>query len=179
MRQGARGTGKTMISAGIELVEVQDAHKVALRNGKAELRRLLGVSIPDRWPQFLEAFEPSRQRAPGKWPGYFFICPPERSLVGNGGFAGPPNADGEVEIGYEIAPQFRNRGFATTAVEGILKIAFSREQVQAVIAHTLPEENASSAVLKKCGFSLVAEMAHSGLDLVWRWRLFRPDAKAV
>lgn len=103
----------------------------------------------------------------------FFLCPSERALVGNGGFAEPLDDAGEVEIGYEIAPQFRNRGFATAAVGEILKYAFSMTEVQSVVAHTLSEENASTAVLKKVDFSFVAEVPHPEVSTIWRWRITR------
>ena len=93
--------------------------------------------------------------------------------MGNGGFAGPPSETGEVEIGYEIAPQFENRGFATAAVKEMLKYAFSQPEVQAVVAHTLAEENASNAVLRKAGLSFVAEVPNPEVGSVWRWRISR------
>jgi ribosomal-protein-alanine N-acetyltransferase len=83
--------------------------------------------------------------------------PPE--LVGWGGFKGPPQA-GVVELGYEIAECRRDRGIATAAV-------------RAVIAHTLPQRNASNRVLEKVGFAFDDETLEDG-DVVWRFVLTRP-----
>lgn len=36
-------------------------------------------------------------------------------------------------------------------------------------AHTLPERNASTRVLEKCGFTLVGEVVDPDDGVVWRW----------
>lgn len=159
----------------IRLVRVHPAHKLALQQGRNHLQQLLDVSIPDDWPQFPEAFVPSEneQVPANKWGAYFFVFPAARALVGNGGFYGPPNEDGEIEIGYEIALQYHNRGFATLAVQTMLELAFSEPEIKSVIATTLSEENASNAVLKKVGMSFVAELPNSEVGSVWLWRKLR------
>ena len=48
-----------------------------------------------------------------------------------------------------------------------------------MIAHTLPERNASNRVLEKVGFHLDGEAAEGG-ELVWRFRMSRPiDAAPI
>ena len=49
--------------------------------------------------------------------------------MGSGGFKGNPLGGG-VEIGYEIARVFRNRGLATEAVEGMISLAFSFPEIE-------------------------------------------------
>ena len=159
----------------IELLIVEEKHKVALQSGKQDLSALLGVSVPDAWPQFPEAFVPSASvvGTDSKWPAYFFIDCEQGSLVGNGGYFGAPNEAGEVEIGYEIAPEFRERGFATAAARALVDFAFSQPEVTVVMAHTLAETNASNAVLKKLGMVFVAEQPNPEVGMVWEWRLSR------
>jgi hypothetical protein len=74
---------------------------------------------------------------------------------------------------YEIAPGFQNKGYATAAARSLLALAFSREEVSAVVAHTLAQENASNAVLKKIGMSLLAELPNPELGKVWKWGIRR------
>jgi RimJ/RimL family protein N-acetyltransferase len=90
------------------------------------------------------------------------------ALVGWGGFKGPPS-DGVVELGYEIAPGFRERGLATAAVGQMVAEAFAAPEVQSVIAHTLPEPGPSTRVLEKSGFDRDGE----GPESTWRYRLER------
>jgi hypothetical protein len=40
-----------------------------------------------------------------------------------------------------------------------------------VFAQTLPEENASTAILKKLGFTLVGSVQHPDDGTVWEWEL--------
>jgi len=41
--------------------------------------------------------------------------------------------------------------------------------VRLIRAHTLPEPNASTRVLQKCGFEQVGEVTDAEDGLVWRW----------
>lgn len=155
---------------------VTQAHKRALQQGRAALEALLGLPLPESWPEFPEAFVPDTvpPEAEPAWPGFFFLAGPTPwALVGNGGFAGPPTAQGVVEIGYEIAPSCRNRGYATAAARELVQLAFERPGIHAVVAHTLAAPNASNAVLQKLGMVFTAELPNPEVGRVWRWELTR------
>ncbi len=158
----------------VHLIPVLSRHKNALQQGRNLLAELLDVRLPDGWPEFPEAFASNTANAPepSSWPSYFFVSQQDRAVVGNGGFAGVP-VDGEVEIGYEIAPEFRNQGFATAAVASLLAIAFAHPEIKSVIAHTLAETNASNAVLVKSGFQYSGEFPNAEVGKIWRWRIAR------
>jgi [ribosomal protein S5]-alanine N-acetyltransferase len=101
----------------LHLLPVERIHKQAFSSGKSKLATLLNVTVPENWPQFPEAFAlPEEAREANSrskdWPGFFFIHFKDKALVGNGGFTGLPDESGMVEIGYEIAPEYWNRGFA-------------------------------------------------------------------
>lgn len=96
-----------------------------------------------------------------------------RRLVGNGGFVARPDTNGEVEIGYEIAPAFRCRGLATAAARALLAHAFADGEVTAVVAHTLAEPGPSDAVLRKIGMSKVGESIDTEVGVIWRWAIPR------
>lgn len=94
-------------------------------------------------------------------------------LVGCGGFKGAPR-DGAVELGYAVAPPWRERGVASTAVRAMLAEAWADTEVQAVIAHTLAEPDASVRVLEKAGFARDGEIEDPDVGAAWRRRLARP-----
>jgi RimJ/RimL family protein N-acetyltransferase len=55
----------------------------------------------------------------------------------------------------------------------MLAEAFADPGVTAVIAHTLPERNASNRVLEKAGFRFAGPEVEGGEE-VWRFQLDRP-----
>lgn len=159
-----------------QLITVELPHLQAFAQGKASLGEILQVSVPESWPMFPEAFslpsEPSdAARLPDEWGGYFFIDPQERVLVGNGGFKGAPDASGSVEIGYEIASEYWNRGYATEIVGGMLDFAFAHADVKTVMAHTLGKPNASNNVLQKVGMTFVSEIVDPDDGPIWQWQI--------
>ncbi len=93
-------------------------------------------------------------------------------VVGGAGFAGPPGARGEVELGYGIVPSRQGRGYATEAVAAMLAVAWADPVVEAVVASTAGGNLASQRVLAKAGFRLVG--GASGPDGELRYRLPRP-----
>ncbi len=161
----------------LHLVPCEPAHIAALLRSREELGTMLQITLPDGWPHFPEAFSPETSArlestpALEGWYGYFFIEPHARILVGSGGFAGPPDENGIVEIGYEIAPAYQNRGFATAAAQALIAHAFSHTLVKAVIAHTLAEANASNTVLRKVGMTFVEAIEDPEHGTVWRWQI--------
>ena len=103
-----------------------------------------------------------------RWGSYFIITGVDKKLVGTCCFKGRPDENNYVEIGYEVNSKFQNLGFATEVALRLLQLAFA-EGLGGVIAHTLPQENASTNVLKKCGFRLVGEMLDPEDGLIWKW----------
>lgn len=91
------------------------------------------------------------------------------TTVGNCGFKGPPDGEGVVEIAYGISSTHQGNGYATEAAQALVAYARSHGEVRLVRAHTLPEPNASTRVLTKCGFQQVGEVQDPEDGLVWRW----------
>ena len=102
------------------------------------------------------------------WCGY--IGWREGTPLGFGGFVGQPDQHGTAEIGYLTFPAHEGQGVASAVAAGLIAIAREQE-IRAVIAHTLPEENASTAVLRHNGFARDGEAVDPDEGTVWRWRL--------
>ena len=145
-------------------------HLEALQVEPEAFAALIGSPVPAGWPEFPEAVDFTlatlRDRPhEHQWWMHFFLA--DGVLVGSGGFVGPPS-DGTVEIGYEIAPAFRGRGYATAAARAMVAKA-ATTGVAMVIAHTLPTDNPSTRVLRKVGFTFAGEVATEADGTVWRW----------
>jgi ribosomal-protein-alanine N-acetyltransferase len=93
------------------------------------------------------------------WCTYWLIV--IRSLpfgAGLAGFKGPPDPDGEVEIGYGIDSGHRNRGYMTEAVREMIGWAFAHDICRSVVGLDVEKANAASRrVLEKAGLTVFAE----------------------
>jgi ribosomal-protein-alanine N-acetyltransferase len=90
--------------------------------------------------------------------GGTFLVVEDGVVVGDCGWFGPPDEDGEVEIGYGLAPSARGRGVATEAVR--LLLDWVRTQgARTVRAEVLPGNEPSWQLLLRLGFEQVGEKA--------------------
>ena len=102
------------------------------------------------------------------WTGYVGVK--DGVVVGVCGFKGPPT-NGRVEIAYGTAPGHEGKGVATALAGKLVKIAHTTDSSLTVFAQTLPEENASTSILKKLGFQMTGTVDHPDDGLVWEWEL--------
>lgn len=89
-------------------------------------------------------------------------------VVGAGGVKAPPLPDGEVEIGYGMAPAFRGRGLATQGARTLTDEALA-QGASRVSAFTMPENIASWRLLRRIGYRRDGETLDPDDGLVWRW----------
>ena len=150
-------TLESMISA----EEFRDRHGASI-DGHLELAR-------DMVRQTLDLGE--RVGAEPPWIGYLAVDDASRAVIGCCGFTGNPSQDGSVEIAYFTFPPNEGKGHATEMARMLVGIAREQGGVRHVIAHTLPEVNASTRVLQKLGFARVGEITDPEDGLIWRWRL--------
>jgi [ribosomal protein S5]-alanine N-acetyltransferase len=104
------------------------------------------------------------------------FCITQRADSRAAGFCGRrklPDSTGAVEIAYGLAPAYQGKGLATEAARALVQDAMRSSQVKAVVAHTLPEMNASGRVLAKCGFVRAGEAVDPDEGVVWKWQLTR------
>jgi len=146
---------------GAELYEQITGFRVA-----KGLRELFGSGEVS--PEYLVRLQDSTVADP--WThGFAFMLESSRLMIGMGGFKGPPDADGMVEIAYGVATDYQGKGYATEAAQALVDYAWASGRVHAVRAHTLPASNASMRVLAKCGFNKIGEVTDPEDGLVWRW----------
>jgi len=91
-------------------------------------------------------------RDPAGWGLWLFRYNTERMVVGAASFTGPPNASGEVEIGYQIVPAHRRRGLTVEGCRALIDWAFQDTATSAVVADCAPDNGASIRTLEKLGF---------------------------
>jgi RimJ/RimL family protein N-acetyltransferase len=136
---------------------------------KAELSSLellgkyLDATVPSGWPPgeydrnaqefFLERLQQGTDRSL-EWYSWYALHQDGtfRTLIGAGGFLGPPDESGFVEIGFSIHPACHGRGFATEMTGELVAFAFEDDRVLGVIGNTTRSNIASCRVFKHLGF---------------------------
>jgi RimJ/RimL family protein N-acetyltransferase len=123
----------------------------------------IDAAVPSDMPDDLEHFlryriadltaDPSVQ----PWIGRAIVLDDEggRRVIGTVGFHGPPDASGQVEVGYRVSPELRRRGVATEVVRALFEWAYREHGVTRFRAATAPDNAASQGVLAKFGFRQV------------------------
>lgn len=101
------------------------------------------------------------------WTGY--LAEEEARIVGTCGFAGPP-VDGEAEIAYFTFPGNEGKGVAGRMAAALMREARQSAGTEVFIAHTLPAEGPSTAILKRLGFVCLGAIEHPEDGLIWKWR---------
>lgn len=102
------------------------------------------------------------------WTAYLAV--EDETIVGICAFKGAPK-NGVVEIAYGTDPGGEGRGVATRMAKQLLRIARETDRAVRIIAQTLPEPNASTRVLTKCGFTHVRDAIDDEVGKVWEWEL--------
>lgn len=153
-------------TARLEIVPVDVEIARAELRDPAAFAALLSATVPDNWPPdmlsdaralFLDLLE----AGPGRtgWLGWYALWQYEEDaapvLVGGAGFLGPPDANGRVELGYSILPQFYGMGFATEMAGAVIEWARSHADVRDIVAQTAGDNLSSRKVLAKLGFDEV------------------------
>jgi ribosomal-protein-alanine N-acetyltransferase len=131
---------------------------------------LLDARIPPSWPPDLldrSALEWTQRwlTEPAndpRWGLYWVVLREPRTLIGTAGYKGGP-MNGVVELGYGIVAEHQRRGYATEATRALVDHAFSKGEVTAVIAETLPDLVQSIGVLEKCRFRFIGDGSEPGV----------------
>jgi RimJ/RimL family protein N-acetyltransferase len=152
-----------IVTPRLELVPCSLAVATALGNDVEEVGRLLDARLPNEWPdpelaEFLPVYARLLHEDPsligyGVW---LLIEREGRTVVGSAGFQGRPSGEGEIELGYGVHPNFRNRGYATEAARALVAWALEQAGVERVIAHCDQDNIASHRVVEKAGLTQCA-----------------------
>ena len=146
--------------------------KYMMCDGSLELELHLKVSLRSISPELKEALEQTilpNVADPSK--NYLFstlwtaISKAENKMVGDLCIVGEPNDLGEIEIGYGTHEEFRNQGYMSEMVSGMIAWAKTQPGVKSICASTDKSNVASYKVLQKNGFVKIGE---SGVLLNWK-----------
>jgi [ribosomal protein S5]-alanine N-acetyltransferase len=158
----------TLIAATLEhvLVELQSPERLAeLIEARVSAEWPAGEYDRDAMEFFRDRLEAGGDAVVG-WYGWYAVRREDadgpRALVGAGGYFGPPDSEGEVEIGYSVLPEWRRRGYAAEIARALVERAFAHDGVRRVVARTTDANVASVAVLRSGGFRRCLDVEPDG-----------------
>ncbi|WP_338117988.1 GNAT family N-acetyltransferase [Streptomyces coryli] len=99
------------------------------------------------------------------WGSYAITRTEDGVALGGIGFHAAPDADGAVEIGYDLSVSARGGGWATDAVRLLCGWAAGQPGVRLLRAKTEPGNAASQRVLARAGFRQIG--VECGADEEW------------
>jgi ribosomal-protein-alanine N-acetyltransferase len=165
---------------------VETSHLVLVPHHPADLRALLAstceyeartgrrvaLAIRDfvlaASPDFMEQLQNANSPDPWRF-GFAAFHKIDNIVMGMAGFTAPPDPQGAVEIAYGIDPTYQGKGYATEVAQALVDYAVQIGHASIIRAHSLPETNASTRVLDKCGFKKIGEITDPENNRVWRW----------
>ncbi len=102
------------------------------------------------------------------WTGYLLAG--DGTYFGGGAFVAPPE-HGRVEIAYFTLPAHEGQGFATTTAALLVDLARRTDPTLVLWAKTLPQDNASTAILRRLGFRQAGSTTDHEIGEAWLWIL--------
>ena len=164
-------------SQGIRLLALSEAAMQALADGNvAEASAAAGTPLGSyiasedcRWLWRIRISQIRNNRHDASWVARAVIDSATGTVVGHGGFHGPPDDRGMVECAYTIDPAFRRRGYARQTLAEILRWASGEPDVRVVRATIAPHNEASLRTIARFDFEQVGEQwdEEDGLELVF------------
>lgn len=153
--------------------------RLDLSNREA-LAAKLGADIPSLWPpqtfapETLASAEKQLAKDPAAtgWSLWYVVLRSADTVVGLGGFAGRPDAQGKVDLTYAVLPDFQGHGYGTECAAALAGWAGAHPDVTRVTARAHDGEAARRS-LAKAGF--VADGEWGGLPRL----TFFPEAVKV
>jgi len=134
----------------------------------------LGFSDPDEFLAggahvvHLRAEQLAHDPGQGPWLLRAIVLRATGCAVGYVNFHAPPDERGMVEIGYQVLPRHRRRGYATEAATGMWEWA-ARQGARVLRASVAPDNAASLAMVRRAGLVQVKSQIDDvdGLELVF------------
>ena len=148
-----------------------------IRNGRQAFREHVGVDYPPEWPSESSHVlqlrrDQIRQGVDHRWLIRAAVTRNGPAMIGRVGFHAAPDADGVVEIGYEIDARHRRQGFGHECATHMIHRAEQLACVSAVRASIAPDNEPSLRIAERLGFRRIGEQIDEidGLEFVFERR---------
>lgn len=139
-----------------------------------EIRRSGALSEPVDFHSTLDSVIPLAvelyRRCGFHRPWISYVAVEDDRAIGTCAYKSPP-MDGRVEIAYWTFPEYEGMGVATWMAKQLIELGHRHDSSVRIVAQTLPEESASTAILRKLGFTRGGSVEHPEDGTVWEWSM--------
>lgn len=149
---------KSLYTERLILIPVTYNITKALAVGNVKAVEELGLTTNGKWPRqdtmdilpFVNrAFEKNEEATGFEF--WMMVLKANMTVIGDIGFKGVPDDNGDVEIGYGIIEEEQRKGYGFEALKSMLDWAFSQDKVKTVKAECLIDNASSIRILEKVG----------------------------
>ncbi|MGH4120371.1 GNAT family N-acetyltransferase [Clostridium sp.] len=130
----------------------------SLLEGSSKEIEKLGIKTDKNWPtkdtlDILPIINDSleKDKKPSGFEFWMIVKKDNMRVVGDIGFHGKPNAEGEVEVGFGLVERERGKGFAFEALKAIVNWLSFQHSVKYIRADCLISNKSSARTLEKVG----------------------------
>ena len=103
---------------------------------------------------FVQMFIDQQGERPRRKFQFAITAPDGGQLMGNCGIRRKPENDWEADIGYELAPEYWGRGYATEAALAVVDFGFRELELHRISSWCIADNAASGRVLERVGLRL-------------------------
>lgn len=144
-----------------------------LANGNVTELERSGLKTNGRWPRqdtmdilpFVnKAFEKNEDATGFEF--WMMVLKDNMMVIGDIGFKGVPDDNGDVEIGYGIIEEEQRKGYGFEALKAMIDWAFSQDEVKSVKADCLIDNIPSIRILQKAGMK---ETSRDNESIYWEF----------
>ncbi|MDS0524705.1 GNAT family N-acetyltransferase [Clostridium sp. SHJSY1] len=122
----------------------------------------LGIKCDKKWPtedtmDILPIIRNSLEesKTPTGFETWMIVDTVNKKVIGDIGFHGRPDKNGQVEVGFGLVEHERGKGFGVEALNSIMNWLNDQESVNIIKAECLIDNKPSATILKKAGFKEV------------------------
>lgn len=130
-----------------------------LLDGSSKEIDKMGIHCDAKWPtddtmDILPIMKRSLEESklPTGFETWMIVDKNDKRIIGDIGFHGRPNEKGEVEVGFGLVENEREKGIGSEALNAIIYWLHFQESVKVIKAECLIDNKPSACILEKAGF---------------------------
>ncbi|HAS74698.1 MAG TPA: N-acetyltransferase [Clostridiales bacterium UBA8960] len=167
-------TIENIVTERLTLIPVTFEITTSLLEGKYDVIQKMGFLTDEMWPtsdtkDILPSIDSALEHSePSGFEFWMVVKRDSNMIIGDVGFHGKPNAEGEVEVGFGFVEKERGKGFGFESLKGIMQWLETQDSVSVIKADCLISNQASIRLLEKAGMN---EVYRNEEYIFWRRQL--------